>query len=302
MENRDEVLSSLGELESNRGHFHVSDLEDIEFHKNDTDLHLDGISDKQGVSPFQQGFTALEIVQWLKKQLWLTARKTGKAHHNHNQPPTLSRRMRLPSCYEVSSLQPEEKTILVTKIVFSWNDYCWFDGENDEWFLKTFIWKVWFFSNHFQKLVTTSSNKRTSSSSVFHPTTSRLFLHLSQKNEKSVGHQRKNKSQILLWKVVQDPVLGPQKIHSRWQRYRRLLLPMVVWRQILWKKHVTQLGQKTILGNPRKEKNIQNLTLCKLFDPVQEKKQKTHLELSFVLAVIVLDESMSISNYGNRMV
>ena len=77
MENRDEVPSSVGELESNRSEFHVSDLENIEFHKDDTDLHIDGVSHKQGVSLSQQSFTALERVQWLKKQLWWTARNTG---------------------------------------------------------------------------------------------------------------------------------------------------------------------------------------------------------------------------------
>ena len=123
MEMRDEVLSSVGAQDLDTSSYHVSDLEDIEF--NSEDSQLDSVFRPGIDTPFSlTTFDDLSMEGSVETLLYWTKRKTRRMLLLQ-QHPSLSDPRNLPGCREVAHLEQEWKMypIMFLEICFI-NFYC----------------------------------------------------------------------------------------------------------------------------------------------------------------------------------
>ena len=106
MEMRDEVLSSMGAQDLDTSSYQVSDLEDIEFNWENSQLDMDAVFRPGVDTPFLQLYlTIYRRRDQLKTPLGWTKRKTRRMLlHQH---PSLSDPRNIPGCREVALLEQE---------------------------------------------------------------------------------------------------------------------------------------------------------------------------------------------------
>ena len=109
MEMRDEVLSSVGAQELDTSSYQVSDLEDIEFSWEKSQLDMDAVF-RPGITPpfLQLHLTIYRGRDQMKTLFYWTERKTRKVLLLQ-QHPSLSDPRNLPGCREVAVLEQEWK-------------------------------------------------------------------------------------------------------------------------------------------------------------------------------------------------
>ena len=110
MEMRDEVLSSVGAQDLDTSSHQVSDLEDIEFNWEKSQMDMDAVFRSGIDTPFFQ--LHLTIYRWrdqLKITLCWARRKTRRMLLLLHQHPSLSDPRNFPSCKEVALLEQEWK-------------------------------------------------------------------------------------------------------------------------------------------------------------------------------------------------
>ena len=78
MEKRDELFSDFGGQEMDTSAYHVSEVEKIEYDRDDTDLNMGVVSTKQRHFFSQERFTILKRLQRKKRKPWLSAGKTSE--------------------------------------------------------------------------------------------------------------------------------------------------------------------------------------------------------------------------------
>ena len=109
MEMRDEVLSSVGAQDLDTSSSQVSDLEDIEFNWEYSQLDMDAVFRPGIETPFSQ--LHLTISRWgkdqLKTRLCWTKRTTRRIVLLLHQHPSLSDPRNIPDCREVALLEHE---------------------------------------------------------------------------------------------------------------------------------------------------------------------------------------------------
>ena len=116
MEMRDEVLSSVGAQDLDTSSYQVSDVEDIQFNWEDSQLDMDAVFRPGIDTPFRQQH--LTIYRWkhqLKTPLcWMKSRTRRILVLQQHQ--SLADPRNLPGCREVGHLEQERKIILIMSI------------------------------------------------------------------------------------------------------------------------------------------------------------------------------------------
>ena len=110
MEMRDEALSKVAAQDLDTSSYQVSELEDIEFNWENSQLDMDAVF-KPGIdTPFSPTtFDDLSMEGSVENPLCVTKRKTGKMLLLLHQHPSLSDPPNLPGCREVALLEHERK-------------------------------------------------------------------------------------------------------------------------------------------------------------------------------------------------
>ena len=123
MEMRDEVLSSVWAQDLDTSSHPVSDLEDIEFNWENSQLEMDAVFRPGIDTPSLQQY--LTIYLWrdkLKTPLCWTKRKTRRMLLLQ-QHPSLSDPRILPGCKEIVQLEQEKKMFLIMSLEICFNKY-----------------------------------------------------------------------------------------------------------------------------------------------------------------------------------